>query len=115
MIPRFLPQLSFLIEKHEEGKEKVPEYLKQYLSYSFHSAFYLSPSVEFVFSDSWSLKALFSTHFSYPDFNVSLYHADLILQYQKEEGFVWNTHVGILFPQSANWYLGALSQVAITF
>ena len=113
--PSFSSKLSFLIEHYEINKENSPEYLKQHLSYSFHSAFHLTPSVEFTFSDSWSLKNMFSTHISYSDFSVLFYHTELSLQYQKEEGFVWNLSIGALFPQDDQWRLGVLSQVAITF
>ena len=113
--PSFSAGISFLLEQYEEMKEKAPEYLKQYLSYSFHSAFYLAPSVVFSFSDSLSLKALFSSHLAYSDFSILLSHAEFILQYQMEEGLVWNTALGALFPQDGHWHLGILSQAAITF
>ena len=113
--PSFSSGLSFLIERYEGGKEKAPEYLKQYLSYSFHSAFYLAPSAVFSFSNSLSLKTVFSTHIDYSELNILLSHAELTLQYQMEEGLVWNTSLGALFPQEDNWHLGILSQAAITF
>ena len=113
--PSFSSGLSFLIERYEGGKEKAPEYLKQYLSYSFHSAFYLAPSAVFSFSNSLSLKTVFSTHIDYSELNILLSHVELTLQYQMEEGLVWNTSLGALFPQEDNWHLGILSQAAITF
>ena len=113
--PSFSSSLSFLIERYEEEKEKPVEYLNQYLSYSFHSALYLAPSAVFSFSDSLSLKTVLSTHISYSDLRILLYHAELILQYQREEGLIWNTSLGTLFPQDGQWQLGILSQAAITF
>ena len=112
--PSFSSHLSFLIEEYEMSKE-AGEDLKNYIRYSFHSAFYIAPSVSFSLLDSLSLEPVFSTHLSYSEIDILLYHAEVKLKYQLAEGVMWNTSVGILFPKENNWHMGAMSQAAITF
>ena len=112
--PSFSSSLSFLIEEHKGLMSKTEE-LKQYPGYSFHSAFYISPSVDFSISDSLSLTSVFSMHLSYSDMSVLLYHSELTLKYQIAEGLIWNTGIGVLFPKEDNWHIGFISQAAITF
>ena len=133
--PSYSSKLSFLIEEYEKPKPKasseaaalafeIPvestevgagESKKQSLNYVFNSAFYIAPSVRFSLSDSLSLQPVFSTHFSYSSFNILLHHAELKLEYQLVEGLVWNTGVGVLFPEEDDWHFGVISQAAITF
>lgn len=120
--PSYSSQLSFLLEEYEKLKPKPAENAKELLAkkadikyYSFNSAFYVAPSVRFSLSDSLSLQPVFSTHFSYPSFNILLHQAELKLEYQLAEGLVWNTGVGILIPEEEHWHFGVISQAAITF
>ena len=113
--PSFSSGLSFLMEEYEHMKQPTPNYLEAYKTYSFHSAIYIIPSVSFSFSDSLKLKGALSTHVAYSDFSVLLYHSELSLEYQMEEGLTWNTGLSVLFPQEEHWHIGALSQVAIAF
>lgn len=112
--PSFSSRLSFLIEEYEALKSKKAEGT-QYPGYSFHSGFYIAPSVHFSLSDSLSLRSLFSTHLSYSNGDVLLYHLEMALKYQIAEGLTWNTGVGVLFPKEDNWHIGFISQAAITF
>ncbi len=118
--PSFSASLSFLIENYEEransqnsdesqGKEGA------YSGYSFNSAFHVSPSLVFSLSDSVELEALFSVQLSYSDWEVLLYHAELVLQYQLMEGLIWKNSLGALSPKEENPYIGFISQAAITF
>ena len=113
--PSFSSNLSFLLEEYEVLKSAKGGELKQYLGYSFHSAFYVSPSADFSILDSLNLQFLFSIHLSYSDMEVLLYYPELTLQYQLAEGVTWNTGLGVLFPKENNWHIGFISQAAITF
>ncbi len=113
--PSFSSQLFFLAERHEGLKSPAPEYLKNYLFYSFHSAFYVAPRVSFSLLDSLELSSMFSTHFSYPGGELLLYGVDFALQYQKKAGFRWITRVGLLFPEENDLHIGINSTVAISF
>lgn len=112
--PSFSSRLSFLIEEYQALKSKKEEGT-QYPGYSFHSGFYIAPSVHFSLSDSLSLSPLFSTHLSYSNGDVLFYHLELTLKYQIAEGLTWNTGAGVLFPKEDNWHIGFISQAAITF
>ena len=117
--PSFSSRLSFLIEEYEYLKpkpqtaEKSAE--KSLEVYSFHSAIYLSPFLSFSLSDSFNLNSTFSIHISYSEMDVLLYHKELTLKYKLTEGLTWNTGIGVLFPKEENWYIGLISQAAITF
>lgn len=137
--PSYSSKLSFLIEEYKKSKPQpaassnnevssnsfvVPEsntvknteeLKKKNVNYAFNSAFYVAPSVRFSLSDSLSLQPVFSTHFSYSSFNILFHHAELKLEYQLTEGLVWNTGVGVLFPEEDDWHFGVISQAAITF
>ena len=92
--PSFSSRLSFLIEKYEMSKPKQEEYLKQYVNYSFHSAFYIAPSISFSLLDSLILESVSSLHLSFQDMNILLYHTDLILKYELAEGLLWHNRFG---------------------
>ena len=113
--PSFSSALSFVIERYEGFKTNQPEYLKKYLFYSFHSAFYAMPALVFSVMDSLDIKTTFSIHFSYPDWTVLLYGTDLILSYQLPAGVKWLNRIGVLFPSADDWHIGVNSGVAITF
>ena len=113
--PSFSSTLSFMIERHEGFKNPSPEYLKQYLSYAFHSAFYTMPSFVFSVLNSLDLEARLFAHFAYPDWNTLLCGSDLIVSYKIPAGVQWITRLGILFPNENNWHIGVNSGVAITF
>lgn len=113
--PSFSSALSFVIERYEGFKTNQPEYLKKYLFYSFHSAFYAMPAVVFSLIDSLDIKTTFSIHFSYPDWSVLLYGTDLVLSYQLPAGVKWLNRIGVLFPSADDWHIGVNSGVAITF
>ncbi len=113
--PSFSSRLSFLIEEYENLKPKGEAETTQSEYYSFHSAFYLSPSLSFSLLDSLNLKSIFSIHISYSEMDVLFYHKELMLEYQLAEGLTWSTGVGVLFPREDNWHIGLISQAAITF
>ena len=114
--PSFSSNLSFLIEEYEENlKPKIKKTTTELSPYSFHSAFYLAPSVFFSLSDSLSLKSIFSMHISYSEMDALLYHKELTLKYKLDEGLTWNTGIGVLFPSEDHWHIGLISQAAITF
>ncbi len=113
--PAFSSVLFSLISEYESLKSEQPEYLKEYLQYTIHSALYISPSISFSLLDSLSLRPIFSLHLSYPDMGVLLYDIELELNYQMAEGLVWNTSIGVLFPTEDHWHIGVISQAAITF
>ena len=113
--PSFSSALSFVIERYESLKTNQPEYLKKYLFYSFHSAFYVMPALVFSVIDSLDIKTTFSIHFSYPDWSVLLYGTDLVFSYQLPAGVKWLNRIGVLFPSADDWHIGVNSGVAITF
>ena len=88
---------------------------ESYIRYSFHSGFFVALSASFSLLDSLSLDPVFSTHLSYSEMDVLLYHAEVKLKYQLIEGVMWSTSVGVLFPKENNWHIGVMSQAAITF
>ena len=113
--PSFSSHLSFLIEEYEMAKPKEGESSKKYKRYSFNSAFYVAPSASFSILDSLNLESVFSMHLSYSEADILLYHAELTAKYELAEGLMWNTGVGVLFPKEDHWYIGIVSQAAITF
>jgi len=86
--PSFSAELSFLIEQYDSLKPKKEPSLAGYGWYSFHSAFYIAPSLVFFFSDSVSLQSVFSGHLSYSEMDVLLYHGELTLKYELAKGLV---------------------------
>ena len=119
--PSFSSLISFAVEAYEQGKQMsgiidpAEEEKISSSGYSFHSAFYISPAFVFSLSDSVNLESAFSTHLSYSEGDVLLYHGELTLQYELSEGLVWNTAIAILFPKEDDWHMGFISQAAITF
>ena len=113
--PSFSSHLSFLIEEYEMSKRTGGEESESYIRYSFHSGFFVALSASFSLLDSLSLDPVFSTHLSYSEMDVLLYHAEVKLKYQLIEGVMWSTSVGVLFPKENNWHIGVMSQAAITF
>ncbi len=113
--PSFSSGLSLFVEEYEHMKPTPPDYLETYGSYSFHSAVYIIPSLSFAFSDSLKLTGAVTTHIPYSDPSALLYQVALGLEYQMDEGLTWNTGLGVLLDHDEQLYIGALSQVAITF
>ena len=113
--PTFSADLSFAIEEYEQLKSPQPEYLKEYLSYSFHSAFYIAPALRFWPAQNLSLDTVFSIHVSTSEINVLLYGAELLCTYHWTDNITWNSGIATLFPQQDNWHIGIITQAAITF
>ena len=116
--PSFAAQLSFLVEEYANIKPSTSSSsitTENATKYTLHSVAYVSPSASFSILDSLTLDVNFSTHLSYVDWSALLYSTELILKYELAEGVMWNTGIGALFPSKDHWYIGAISQAAITF
>ncbi len=111
--PNFNP--SLFIAEYEDFQSPAKPYLKQYLFYSFHSAVNLTPSLSFSLLESLDMTVSISTYLSYPELEFSLGEADLVLNYYLPEGFTWTNGLGFLFSQEEDFYIGFVSQAAITF
>jgi len=127
--PSFSVQnLSFLLMRYENFQARKTSAhsslpVSSISSYTFHSGIYMTPSIMFEISKSWNLSSVHTLVISYPEMAVSLYGTDLLLDYQFPAGLVWRNGLGILLPQNGrsglsppdNFYLGAISSIAIQF
>ena len=115
--PTFSAGLSFAIEEYEKSlKSPEPEYLKEYTSYSFHSAFYVAPVLRFFPVQKLTLGVVFPVHVSIPEMQLLVYGTEVLCTYQWADNITWSSGLSAIFPEEENiWHIGVISQAAITF
>lgn len=113
--PTFSSDLSFAITEYEGLKSPEPEYLKEYLSYSFHSAFYVAPSLRFLPVEKIILDAVFPVHISTTEMELLVFGVELLCTYQWADNITWSSGIAAVFPEEDIWHIGVVSQAAITF